>query len=74
MHEITLKLGNNRLVILLLKVCSGLKEIREEGFFHRDVKPANVFIVDKNVAESSINFKIGDFGLVAKLTEDNRVS
>jgi hypothetical protein len=28
-------------------VSSGLQELRDEGFFHRDVKPANVFIANQ---------------------------
>ena len=61
-------------VFLFGQVSSGLQELRDEGFFHRDVKPANVFIDAKNSDdESKMNFKIGDFGLVAKIQEDNRV-
>ena len=54
-------------------MCLGLLEIRDEGFFHRDVKLANVFITNKTTDEAKMKFKIGDFGLVAKTREENRV-
>lgn len=58
---------------MVTQVVLGLKELREEGFFHRDVKPANVFIAGSTDDESRMNFKLGDFGLVAEIGEEHRI-
>ena len=52
-------------------MCLGLLEIRDEGFFHRDVKLANVFITNKTTDEAKMKFKIGDFGLARSILERN---
>ena len=46
-------------------IVEGLKALDGIGYFHRDIKANNVFV------DSSKNFKLGDFGLVASKDEIN---
>lgn len=47
-------------ILLWMKQCTlALAFIHEQGFFHRDLKPTNIFFDDNK------NIKIGDFGLAA---------
>lgn len=48
---------------LCISISEGLNELRELGFYHRDLKPDNIFITQSN------KWKIGDLGLL-----DNRES
>ena len=50
-------------------VVSGLKALKSISYFHRDIKASNIFVSSKNGA---ITFKLGDFGLVAKISAQNR--
>jgi serine/threonine protein kinase len=47
---------------LCLSLCEGLRELRSLGYYHRDIKPDNIFMIDDV-------WKIGDLGL---LSERNR--
>ena len=51
---------------LLLKVVSALAYIHEQGFVHRDVKPANILVTDKD------ELKIIDFSISVKAGIDVR--
>jgi serine/threonine protein kinase len=42
---------------LCLEIANGLKELVSEGYYHRDLKPDNIFVNDTT-------WKIGDLGLV----------
>lgn len=46
-------------VLLCLQIAQGLKQLNDLGYYHRDIKPDNIFVVDGT-------WKIGDLGLVAK--------
>lgn len=48
---------------LCLQIAKGLNELNKIGFYHRDLKPDNIFIVEKT-------WKIGDLGLIAYRKED----
>ena len=54
---------------LVKSVVKGLQALYEQNFFHRDVKARNVFVTG---SIEDPTFKLGDFGLVAKLGERNR--
>ena len=54
---------------LVKSVVKGLQALYEQNFFHRDVKASNVFVTG---SIEDPTFKLGDFGLVAKLGERNR--
>lgn len=47
---------------IVIQVCAGLHHAHTHGILHRDIKPANILL------DSSINPRIGDFGL-ARATE-----
>jgi serine/threonine protein kinase len=52
------KLSINEKVKLCLRIAQGLKELDDMNYYHRDLKPDNIFIIDSD-------WKIGDLGLVA---------
>ena len=49
----------------MFQIIQGLKYIHNNNIIHRDLKPSNIFISDK------MELKIGDFGLIAKVSKDN---
>ncbi|KAK4316320.1 hypothetical protein Pmani_012504 [Petrolisthes manimaculis] len=49
----------------VLRLCLALKYIHGRKILHRDVKPHNIFLTDSGT------IKLGDFGLVRVLNEDN---
>jgi serine/threonine protein kinase len=53
-------------VALCVSLCDGLSELYTLDYYHRDIKPDNIFIVD------SI-WKIGDLGLVAERNKPNEI-
>ncbi len=51
------QLGTKEIVQMGINICLALEELNAEGCIHQDVKPANIFMTEKNV------FKLGDFGV-----------
>lgn len=49
---------------LCLQIANGLKELKDIGYYHRDLKPDNILMFDNT-------WKIGDLGLIAFRNEDN---
>lgn len=56
-------IDNNERINLCLQVAQGIKELREIGFYHRDIKPDNILIFENK-------WKIGDLGLVTFRDKD----
>lgn len=44
-------------VELCLQIAQGIKELNDLGYYHRDIKPDNIFMIDGN-------WKVGDLGLI----------
>ena len=55
---------------IIRSVVYGLKHLEKFRYFHRDIKPNNVFIA---IEASRLIFKLGDFGLAAKMDECNTI-
>ena len=51
-------LGIEEKLELCISLSEGLKELNQLGYYHRDLKPDNIFITEKN------RWKIGDLGLL----------
>lgn len=51
-------LGIDEKIELCISLSEGLKELNQLGYYHRDLKPDNIFITEKN------KWKIGDLGLL----------
>jgi serine/threonine-protein kinase len=51
-----------RVVSILLQACGALEEAHQEGFVHRDVKPANLMLTKRGGVPDVV--KVLDFGLV----------
>ena len=49
------------------QLCNGLAYLHEKEIVHRDLKPANVLVQESG---SSVNVKIGDFGLARRVSDD----
>jgi len=54
---------------LVIQVCDSLKEAHDRGILHRDLKPDNLFVVERDDREM---IKVVDFG-IAKLVGDSSV-
>ncbi len=48
---------------MMLQLAYGLKAIHDQNYLHRDIKPDNIFVAE--LENGTLNFKIGDFGLMA---------
>lgn len=57
------KLSLEEKVGLCLSLSRGLKELKSLGYYHRDIKPDNIFMVDHQ-------WKIGDLGLLGNRNSD----
>ena len=54
-------IDENIILIIILDICLGLKEIHNKNIIHRDLKPENILISKDYI------IKIGDFGISKKL-------
>ena len=62
-------MGYQRATALILQVCESLEEAHQKGILHRDIKPDNLMITDKDGAEW---VTVLDFG-IAKLHPDDTI-
>ncbi|MDJ0840473.1 MAG: AAA family ATPase [Acidobacteriota bacterium] len=53
-------------LIIAVQLARGLASIHDQGFMHKDLKPANIV-----VNEETLHSKIIDFGLASELPEEN---
>ena len=51
----------NILINIIIKLCTGIKEIHAKKIIHKNLKPENIFI------NENMNIKIGDFGISKQL-------
>jgi len=49
---------------IFIEVCAGLGYVHERGIIHSDIKPSNIFVLDK-VGASGAKVKVVDFGIVS---------
>ena len=56
-------IDQNIIYLIVLDICSGIKEIHKKNIIHRDLKPENIFI------SKDYKIKIGDFGISKKLNK-----
>ncbi|MDF2449465.1 MAG: serine/threonine protein kinase [Bacteroidota bacterium] len=59
-------LSINEKVNLCISLCEGLKELFSLGYYHRDIKPDNIFMIDDY-------WKIGDLGLIGDRNNVNEI-
>lgn len=64
--EETLELG--RALRILLQLCDGIGDAHRHGVIHRDVKPENIFIIDRAGEPDFV--KVLDFGIARFLTNE----
>ncbi len=60
-------LSTRQAINLFLEVCAGLSYAHKKGIVHRDIKPGNIFLLDKP-GSTGETVKVVDFG-IAKLSQ-----
>ncbi|KAG0710130.1 Serine/threonine-protein kinase Nek1 [Chionoecetes opilio] len=58
------KIEENTILRWCRQVTDALKYLHQQQIIHRDVKPNNIFLTEKNVA------KLGDLGMASVISED----
>ncbi len=67
------RLPDERILHIILQVCSGLAHAHDKGFVHRDLKPSNILLTHDE--DGAIDFvKIVDFGLVKPIGTDSNLT
>lgn len=61
------KLAENQKIVLCNEITKGILELHSMDLYHRDIKPDNVFVVEKN---GKIIWKVGDLGLSARRSQN----
>lgn len=64
-------LDTARAVAVMLQISAAVASAHEEGVIHRDLKPGNVFVVQRAHAPTLI--KVLDFGIAEVTGEDNQI-
>lgn len=59
-------LGLDEKISLCISLCEGLRELYSLGYYHRDIKPDNIFMTGDA-------WKIGDLGLLAERNKQNEI-
>ncbi|EGR27218.1 protein kinase domain protein [Ichthyophthirius multifiliis] len=59
------KLEEINCIEIISQVINGFREIVQKGYIHRDIKPQNLLMKSNNI------IKIGDFGLAARIDNQN---
>ena len=62
-NKLKIYFSETELINIYLQISSGLKAIHEKHIIHRDLKSANIFIIQKN----DLILKIGDFNVSKKI-------
>jgi serine/threonine protein kinase len=57
--------------IIIVQLLEGLKVMHGNGFTHRDLKPKDIFVVEK---EPYFWVKIGDFGITKRTSNDQTLT
>lgn len=68
--QTTANLTPERGINIFLQICDGLSVLHKKGIVHRDMKTANILIIQENDARDVV--KILDFGIAKMLGEDNQ--
>jgi serine/threonine-protein kinase len=78
LYEAERPLAPLRIIELIVQVLDGLQAAHEKGVVHRDMKPGNVFIVEKVDASGRLRevAKLLDFGIskIVDLSDDKRLT
>lgn len=59
-------MGFEEKINICVSLAKGIDELQSYGYYHRDIKPDNIFIVDNE-------WKIGDLGLCAERYKENEI-
>ena len=57
----------SELIYVQLQIVEGFAKLEENGIANRDVKPANIILVEDANIEGKFYFKISDFGICPKI-------
>ncbi|HEA29569.1 MAG TPA: protein kinase family protein [Leeuwenhoekiella sp.] len=64
--EANVNLSLDEKIGLCLSLSQGIEELKSIGYYHRDIKPDNIFV-------SNGSWKIGDLGLISEREDDEQI-